>query len=250
MLPAVFQGRTRPSKTRRMPTFRRPKCPAQPRGRALCGLQLPGTTGPWTSRDFHGSARASSGCPVLGRAPRIQPPPRPATSYLLRPFRGGVEKVIEFWEHSELQNARGPRMGRWAATDTAEAGEQNPPHRTTREDCACAIPLAAANATRGSAALGACAETRTRPGGVRGGGEDLDAEPCGLLTCIPLAENFPQPRHQEFGSLLPSLDRAFFSSQSLLSSSCGVPHTTKGFGCNGRTRQAKTLALAQNRKQT
>lgn len=104
---------------------------------------------------------------------------------------------------------------------------------------------AAANETRGSErdALGACAETRTRPG-------TLGTEQCGFLTCIALAEGFPRPRHQEVGSLLPSLDRAFFPSQSLLSSSCGVPHTTKGSGCNGRTRQAKTPALAQNREQT
>ena len=43
---------------------------------------------------------------------RDPPPSHRTASYLLRPVRGGVEKVIEFREHSELR-ARASRTGSW-----------------------------------------------------------------------------------------------------------------------------------------
>ena len=227
-----------------MPTFRRPKRPAQPWGRALCGLQLPGTPRPRTSRDF--PRVCARFIRVSGLGPRSQ---NPTSSSTLRPLTCSAPSGVvlrRLLSSGNIPSSRThggpgwedglPRIQRRLESKTHHTGTRG---RSAHAQFPWPQPM-----KRADRPLSAHAQRRA-PG--RG---NLDAGPCGLLTCIPLAESFPQPRHQEVGSLLPYLNRAFFSSQSLLSSFCGVSHTTKGFGCNGRTRQAKTLALAQNRKQT
>lgn len=105
MLPMDFQGHARPLRRRQMPTSHKPKCPGQPRAGPLWTTtpRRPGVPGRRVIS--HGSACASR--TVFRHAPRTRPLPDRAISYLLRLVRRGVEKVIEFREHSE-QRERAP----------------------------------------------------------------------------------------------------------------------------------------------
>lgn len=82
-------------------TFKSMPAPSPVPGAALPGTTIPRR--PPVSTDVASFPRytcASSGDVVFRHAPGPAPPSHRATSYLLRPVRGGVEKVIEFREHS------------------------------------------------------------------------------------------------------------------------------------------------------